>query len=196
MAGPLETGQRLVSLISMTLGPARAGPDARGMSKRVGESEAPRQGWPPRGSCPVTIEEGAGPRAKALCLSPCFSPALIFSSLLLTFHFSLCPACPHVCLFLFISVCPLLSVSVSISFSVPPSVSSCLCVSLCPSLSLCVCPSPGVSVCLSVVSVPASAAPSPALTVRCGTPLSGCRVPAPSRSSATRPARSRPTPRT
>lgn len=43
LAGPLETDRGLLSLISVTLDPARAGADARGMSKRVGESEGP---WP------------------------------------------------------------------------------------------------------------------------------------------------------
>ena len=60
LAGPLEAGQGLVTLISVTLDPARAGPDTQDMSKRVGDSEGP---WPepcPAAPCPALAWSRAG----------------------------------------------------------------------------------------------------------------------------------------
>ena len=72
LAGPLETGQGLVTLISVTLSPARAGPDTQGMSKRVGDSEGP---WPepcPTVPCPALVTSWGKRLGVPACLSHCF----------------------------------------------------------------------------------------------------------------------------
>lgn len=130
----------------------------------------------------------------AFCLSAC-----LCLSLCISFSFFLCQSLSSVgvsisfCPSLSISVCPHLSLSLSLSqllpvcVSISASVSFCVCVCLSVCLSLCLSPPPAL---LYVGAKPRT------LTARCGTPLFGCRAPAPCHSSATRPAHSRLTPHT
>ena len=103
LAGPSETRQGPVTLISVTLGPARAGPDTQGMSKRVGDSEGP---WPepcPAAPCPALVMSwGSQPAcltASSLSLtSSCVQWTLLFCMRLplhtAVYPFScLCPDC-------------------------------------------------------------------------------------------------------
>ena len=75
LAGPLEAGQGLVTLISVTLDPARAGPDTQDMSKRVGDSEGP---WPepcPAAPCPALAwSRAGGSQPVSLTAAPLWPP--------------------------------------------------------------------------------------------------------------------------
>lgn len=147
--------------------------------------------------CPGRDPRGGGRgNSQPVCLSHYFSLSLLclcrilfcvlLLSLSLCLSISVCVLCLFVCLFLSLSV----SLSLSLSLSVSP------CFSLSPYVSLVsVCFSLCLSLCLSLCSphLPAplcTGAQLCTLTAQCGTPSRGCRAPAPSRSSATRPARS------
>lgn len=124
-AGPLETGQGLVSLVSVNLGP-----DARGMSKGVGESEGP---WPEPSSeasystLVTSWRWGAGAgSSQPVCISHCF--VFVSVSLLLSpvdsssLYASASPYfCLSLCIFLSICLCPdsvYLSLNLCLSISV------------------------------------------------------------------------------
>ena len=103
LAGPLKTGQGLVTVISVTLGPARAGPDTQGMSKRVGDSEGP---WPepcPVAPCPALVTSwgsqpvsltasSLSPTSPSISKGPSFSVRFCLSILrCIPFPLCLCP---------------------------------------------------------------------------------------------------------
>lgn len=172
--GPWRLG-RSWSVISLTLGSARASPNARGMSKKEsGRESGPlaKAGlrWPPALPWSPVRGRRLGALSPArpllalcqalLCASnhPQLLLVCLFVHLFLSSHVSPCPV--SVCL------CPSLPVRLSLFLSRSFSASPCSCVSVSLPLSLC------LPLCVpQPLPVPSARR---ALTARCGTPLCGC----------------------